>query len=423
MTIRCRPDLKGKGLVPAIGGGHLRTPSILNGIPQLKFELPPSPAAPQTVTQSFTCLVKDYQTDPEELLPGLVADLENVSLFWGLGTSDQRKQGSLSASPPHSGAGLLKPIPSIGITGDFDVLAVLQATTNAIRTVRNYLVALPDDYDTSGTGSSEYRPHTLSRRPLTLVKPRRKGDVNDPLSLIRQSALKVLDALRRIEEMYRLPMTEESFEIASDNGSGSTKSRGTSPHEHTSGDDTESSVSFNFSVVTVHGREKPVPVWSDDDEDVMDDETEMEKKDTWDEKLVLGGGWLYRHDVSLSQVEKERDVVSNYLDTVDSVLFSGENAEGMRGWSKVLAKLKNARRRSSSRDGRASTDPSPQSTPNPAKSTGLLLQTMQTLSLSDVVTEEPSSPIDEEHLPNWARRTEFVDNPLGTHMLHISPRC
>ncbi|KAG8864706.1 hypothetical protein FRC20_010124 [Serendipita sp. 405] len=406
---------KAKGLVPAIGGGHLRTPSAISGIPQLTFELPPSPVVPQPTGQPFAniSVVKDYEVDPDELLPGLVADLERVSQLWALGDSEHRLRGSVSSLKPTGGADRSQLTPTIVGTGDFDVLSVLRATTNAIRSVRNYLVALPDEQDHARLAPT-FRPQTMSRRPArNWITPRRTDDTPDPLSKIRRSALEVLAILREIEEKYRLPMTEDSFEVLSENGSGSTRSA-PSPNPHTSGeDDAESSASFNFSVAAGTGRKKTVPVWSDDEEDNINDDTETERKEKWEERLVLGGGWLYRNDIFLSDVERERNIIGNYLDTVDTVLFHADAQSGVRGWSKVLNKLREERR-SSSRSGRSTPEELPTQNPGSYRRSGLL-DAMNNLTLNTTLTEEPSSPLetDEEHLPKWAKRIEFADDPIG----------
>ena len=426
LTAKQKPGNKIKGLVPAIGGGHLRTPSAISGIPQLRFELPPSPIVPQPTGQPlFASTVKDYQTDPEELLPGLVNDLENVSKLWALGSSEQRLHDRplSSHSTGNGDAHQANPTPSIAGPGEFDVLSVLQATTNAIRSVRNYLVALPDDMDLTQTAPT-FRPTTLSHRPTPLSRnSKRNEDANDPLSLIRRSALNVLAALREIEEKYRLPMTDDSFEGASENGSGSLRSAAPSPNRPVSSD---SMASFNFSVMTVPGRHKPVQVWYDEEDEPIDEaDADTERKHRWDEKLVLGGGWLYRNDVSFSQIEKEREIVGGYLDTVDLVLFGGDNTQPVRGWSKVSHRSRKDRR-SSSRTGSGRNSPAPpefdaEPTPTNNKKSSLFLDTrMQTLAITEESLNEAfESPeeVDDDHLPNWAKRTGFTEDPLGMCIL------
>lgn len=50
--------------------------------------------------------------------------------------------------------------------------------------------------------------------------------------------------------------------------------------------------------------------------------------------MVLGGGWLYKQDVEVRQLVKERSVVQ-YLDVVEEVLFNGKKGAGERGRIRV----------------------------------------------------------------------------------------
>ena len=59
-----------------------------------------------------------------------------------------------------------------------------------------------------------------------------------------------------------------------------------------------------------------VPVWGL--------EVVLEEKEKWercDERLVLRSGWLYKQDIQLSHLGKEKTVVGSHLDVVDDVSF------------------------------------------------------------------------------------------------------
>src|SRR5260370_3921073 len=121
MTVVARPaqQLKGKGYVLAIGG-HVKLPSVTsNGIPEIRFELPPSPAVPISRSKPFHEHVKSYEADPDELLPELVKDLEAVSDTWALGTSEQtpapESERTENPTPAAARAVILSPL---------DILAV-----------------------------------------------------------------------------------------------------------------------------------------------------------------------------------------------------------------------------------------------------------------------------------------------------------
>ncbi|KZT66948.1 hypothetical protein DAEQUDRAFT_746366 [Daedalea quercina L-15889] len=397
------------GMVPAIGG-----PSALRIRPYSEqvrnFELPPSPAIPQIVQPSFPPYVKTFETDSENLRPGVIEDLSAVAAGWqldgGLQTVDQ--------DPNLLGAG--------GKSGDhLDVLDLLKATTRAVRSVRNYLVSLPDD-STTPMLQTYFRPQSLQ----TLPPPRRRVSqpdaASDQLTRIRRGALEVLAALRDLEETARLPLEHDAYDAQSDHGSTSSpeqselSTRGASPDFYDGDGDGDTSVSISF--IEVGGRRKPVPVWEDDEpaRDVSDEE--HDKRERWDERLVVGGGWLYRQDMRLADLVDERAVVSRYLDAVDEVLFGGVQG-GKRGWTRererAERKLKEGRRASSIESLRGG-DAASRRASRRVVSTGML-DAMRDM----VVTEEPEEletlteedAIEDDDLPEWAKRSTFADHALG----------
>jgi len=415
---RGRPaqELRGKGYVLAIGG-HTKSPSVTSsGIPEIRFELPPSPAVPVPQSSPFHERVKSYKTDPDEHLPELVNDLEAVSDIWALGTSEQRveqtrvaESSSAAGSPTQaSRAVMLSPL---------DILVVLKLTTAAVRSVRNYLVVLPEDHDYSPPPLNTLLSPSMSPRNNPVPLPRQSGDT--PLSLIRQLALELLGVLRDIEEKYRLAMTEETSDALSDHGSLSARSRVPSPGS----DDSESGTSFAFSMVKAKGVDRGILVYSDEEDDMNKEELE-EKRETWDEKLVLGGGWLYRQNVTLLDLEKEREVVAHYLEAVDKLIFGGETPLLQRGWTFALQRLRARQRRSANSE---NLSPNPgviqagHVRGNRVVSNGLL-DAMKAMVVSEESESQPPSPTsyefwDETHLPEWAKVTCFVGDLLGGYFL------
>ena len=430
-------------------------PPLPNSGPQY----PPEPAA--------------YTIDPEVLKPGVISDLEEVQDIWSL------SGGSLKLPNRN---GLLLEGANHRQSPEFDVLAVLKVTTRAIRSVRNYLLALPDDHPSHQFRSNlieAFRHHSVSRtnhaRPSYAslrVTPSRPSNTPqlaptppsqistvplppDPLSLIRRAALEVLTVLRELEEHSRLPTTDDAYDIASTgSGSGGWISRNPSPTpfgvERTtsptalSGDDDTSDVGgtsrFGSSPssprpkqpksprpeiipLRVQGREKVVPVWSDPaEDDFFDDDEEQSKKDAWDDRLVLGGGWLYRSDIDPTTLTKEREVVGCYLDVVDGVLF-GNTAPGQRGWQRAKLETPTKSRGKSPRSSFGSSDSSPRKNSGGSRRavSAVLLDAMSELTL---LTEEPTSmealdeedegdEVHDEALPEWAKRSRFESNPLA----------
>ncbi|KAF7313247.1 hypothetical protein MKEN_01011400 [Mycena kentingensis (nom. inval.)] len=440
------------GLVPVFGGlTHSRTDS--NESLSI-MDLPPSPAAPQHLVPVFPPYVKTYEMDPESLLPGVIDDLSDVAFVWRI---DQPlpQQGS----PNH--------LAVAGAKHDVvEVLTVLKTTTRAIRSVRNYLLSLPDE--SAGTIRAQFRSrhlpgsfrpavssslsktNTASSSDLRAAGKEKDKEKEDPLSLIRKSALEVLTVLRDLEERSRLPLSDDAYDAQSDGGSKGGHSRVASPsmqsdelspdeHEHEGDLDT----SVAFSLVQVNGQS--VPVWEEEEDNWnLDEDAEKEKKEGWDEKLVLGSGWLYQQDVRLESLSRERAAVSAYLDTVDDILFEGKNsassegAKRERGWERerrkatekgTLRSRSRANRRAASRE--RGDDMSRPMVTTPAATGGDKARRRVSVGMFEMmgnlrVTEEPEEmgeigeegedsdgSVDDELLPEWARRGLFSGDDLG----------
>lgn len=406
------------GLVPAIGGrGHV--PSAPSAGSLTEFHLPPAPQLPSPPRQISEPHVKSYDIDPDSLLPGVCEGLSSVARAWSL---DQAAHTSTPPSYP------------------VDVLDVLKATTRAIRSVRNYLLSLPDE--SAGTIRANFRAALLGPGKPTANQ---KG-ASDQFTRIRRSALEVLSVLRVVEEKCRLPLTDEAYDAQSDGGGsrGDSHSRFASPSqpamelppEEARGATpemlkAESDGAFTYSLVQVNGRYQQVPVW-EEEEDVFQavEEEQKEKRERWDERLVLAGGWLYKQDVKLSDLEKERETVSRYLDIVDEVIFEAQpGAE--RGWERERKKYQTRQnlqprskaRRVSAGDGEGKAFGNLLSVQEGGKrrvSTGMV-DMLSSVSLAEEPEDmaqieegdEPEETIDDESLPEWARRNSFVDDDLG----------
>ncbi|CAE6432976.1 unnamed protein product [Rhizoctonia solani] len=399
-----RPMTRNKGLVPAIGGRHVRAASSVTSIP----ELPPSPMVPVSSTRiPFVHLPRTYHVDPAQLRPGVIKDLKAVEQAWRI-TPEHTPDASPSLEPSNTNT-------------KFDVLDTLRTTTHAIRTVRDYIVSLPDDHPThTGKGLGVYRSPVFSApgtkkdpvvqmnlgvqslasvlaanmpgspgRPTGVgpgsrvvsptpslgsvpgspskLRPSTGTGVStqpfpsrpeEPIALVRRAALDVLIALRSLEEKARVADPSATSEQPSssmlsaqplDQHSASSRSN-TPAFLSTSGDEADKDSATSFSqaqsqnlprlrtptgasteTVLVHGR-GAVQVWSEsDEEDLFADEPE--KKEIWEERLVLGGGWLYRQDLSPTEAHEAKAAVGRYLDIVDAMLFRGKGA-GKRGWDR-----------------------------------------------------------------------------------------
>ncbi|KIN96740.1 hypothetical protein M404DRAFT_162355 [Pisolithus tinctorius Marx 270] len=392
--------------VPAIGGLSLKTdaPSSLDTIQD--FELPPSPVIPESRPQTFPPFVKTYETDPDAFLPGVIDDLVATTRVWELDLSSTADTPCASPSNSH-----------------IDVLGILKTTTRAIRSVRNYVIALPDD--SAGTIRNQYRNKIAAGDPVKRNKPRQSTQP-DPLSMIRKSALEVLSALRELEERSRVPLTDEAYDAQSDHGS----SHGQNPHSRVAtpsgvSDDEIDSQAFDpdmsISFIRVQGRYDSIPVWEDEfEQETHVNEEEQETRERWDDKLVLGGGWLYKQDVRLQDLGKERDIVRRYVDLVDDVLFDGRK-DGKRGWERARERVAKRDRESRSKGRRVSAGDInsfrfPCERPSSARRV-VSMDSLQAMTLSEepgemeTLSEEEST--DEDDLPEWAKRSSFTDNVIG----------
>ncbi|PSR77736.1 hypothetical protein PHLCEN_2v7720 [Hermanssonia centrifuga] len=405
----------GKGMVPAIGGLDLRPRPPLYDLRE--FELPQTPVVPQIVQPAFPPFIKTYEIDPENLRPTVIEDLGAVEQAWWL--TGIQEPSLLNANDTRSKSHEADRV---------DVLDLLRTTTHAVRSVRNYLLSLPDDSTTPVNRKPQFRPNQLSSSPLPKRQASQPDSAADPHSRIRRSALEVLTVLRAVEETSRLPLSDDAYDAQSDHGehasasgasnsgsgSGGAHSRAVSPDYIDA--DTEAPVSISY--LQVGGRHEAVPVWEDEEDYDLNQagEESRQKRDRWDERLVLGGGWLYQQDVRQTELAKEREVVARYLDVVDEVLFGGRK-DGTRGWVREHGKAEKDKR---NKDRRVSTGDighnmmSSNRSKRRVVSTGML-DTMREL----IVTEEPEEveklsdeeSVEDDDLPDWAKRTDFIDDP------------
>ncbi|PFH53635.1 hypothetical protein AMATHDRAFT_79094 [Amanita thiersii Skay4041] len=451
------------GLVPAIGGAAY-VPSLSSSTSSAddsivpEFTLPPLPEVSLTRRPAFPPVVVKHETDPESLLPGVVDVLNSVALAWQIDADD------LSSSSVDLGENL-RPILTITESngganpiGTVDILGLLKTTTRAIRSARNYLLSLPpqDESPTTTTGSTkqQFRPTSLG-----VAKPKAQANASnksllagsDPSAVLRKSALEVLSVLRDVEERYRLPLSDEAYDAQSDGGGhGSVSGRVASPSHDADEDGRgvhiihDGDMSVTYSLVQVGGRYESVPVW-EDEEHASDAEEEGEKRDLWDERLVLGSGWLYRQDVRMGDLTKERKVILAYLDVVDNVIFGGiKGEEGAgpnngageerreRGWERERRRVLNKNMRPRSKGRRVSSGDAEAQ----AKSIGMVLvepkeekrrvsagmvDMLRGLSLTEEPEEmakineddEGEESVDDEDLPEWAQRNSYQCDDLG----------
>ena len=327
------------------------------------------------------------------------------------------------------------------------MLRALKVTTHAIRSVRNYLLSLPDEHGQTQPRQG-FRPTSLSTSEPQKRRVASGMDRTDPLARIRRAALDVLTLLRELEESARVPLSDDAYDAGSDRSS---QGRVASPTELS---DVPTDASFSVSVMRVGGRRESILVWDEEEDEFnVDEESERVPRERWDERLVLGSGWLYKQNLKIEDLEKQRGVIARYLDTVDEVLFGGSKGE-VRGW--VYEQERAARKEKPERETRGkgrrsiapllnlvsaapNTDTAASGHSARLAASGNILDTMRNLTLTEepeelqtLVEEEDgdgedddeddeTSSVDDVDLPRWAKRSTFPDDALmRTHALLVA---
>ncbi len=362
--------------------------------------------------------MKTFEVDPENLRPGVTQDLTAVEDVWRLRADNisQTPDPSLLSVHAHRRNGG-------GGVGGFDVLRALIVTTRAIRSVRNYLLSLPDEYGVRRSQPRQtFRPASLSTSEPQKRRVSSVTDRTEPLARIRRAALDVLTVLRELEESARVPLSDDAYDAGSDRSS---QSRGASPAELSDG---RTDASFSVSVMRVGGRRESILVWDEEEDDFnVDEESERVPRERWDERLVLGSGWLYKQDIKIEELGKQQGAIAQYLDTVDEVLFGGRKG-GVRGWASEQERV--ARREKGRRSSALLPDSDRSVSPPEAHGSAGVVESMQGLSITeepdvletlaeeehDDVDGDDTSSLDDEYLARWAQRGAFSDNEL--HRAH-----
>jgi hypothetical protein len=301
----------------------------------------------------------------------------------------------------------------------------LKVTTHAIRSVRNYLLSLPDEYGVSRSQPRQtFRPASLSTSEPQKRRVSSGADRTDPLARIRRAALDVLTVLRELEESARVPLSDDAYDACSDRSSQSRVALLS---------DVPTDSSFSVSVMRVGGRRESILVWDEEEDDFnADEESEHVPRERWDERLVLGSGWLYKQDIKIEELGKQQSSVAKYLDTVDEVLFGGWKGD-LRGWVSEQERVAHREK------GRRSSAPLPDSdlSASPAEALGSagMVESMPGLSITDDpavlrtlaeeehgdVDDDGTSSLEDEDLPRWAQRSAFPDSEFPrTHALLVA---
>ena len=157
-------------------------------------------------------------------------------------------------------------------------------TVHAIRSVRKYLLSLPDEHGYTQPRQG-FRQTSLSMREPQKRRVSSCTDRPDPLARIRRAALDILTLLRELEESARVPLSDDAYDAGSDHGS---QRRVASPTELS---DVQTDASFSVSVMRFGGWRESILVWDEEENDLnVEEESERLPRERWDERVVLGNG-------------------------------------------------------------------------------------------------------------------------------------
>lgn len=322
---------------PALGHS-LRSAIGTSTTPCTTPPLPPSPLLPPTVARPPYPIVENVKIDLEKLRADTVDALSTVEKIWDLELASDA--GQIVSEEQTA-------------TSPVDVLELLKASVDAIRSVRAYSMALPSSMLPSSSSSSKPTlrvPSTLGRARQSLSTPSRpaprsvssSGSVTsnfgsttaiaeeDPLAEVRKAALEVLTGLRALEERSRVE--DVASTLPSRDGQavgGELDVESAAPAQDLAGHSRDDQQ---------HPR---ITLQSEDNEDEEDlsfffpteseDQTGV-PKDSWYDRLNDADreGWLYRTDMTIGiDLLEERRLVQAWLRAVDRRIV-GQGA-GSRG--------------------------------------------------------------------------------------------
>lgn len=312
------------------------------------FELPPSPTAGTYARPKYLDVARPLEADTKALRALLIADLHQLCIAWAL-------WDWISHDPTVASIKLLlsegQPTPSSSKVAEesaaAEVPAIIAVTTKAIRSVRSYVLALPQRSTVPATAPNQPNGRDMYRRQSGFSGVCRPGQTGTPvttrtsefshngptardasaqqasrsaalsqslpggpasnvraqddtehLSILRKAALEILSALKAMEERHRAELEDERGQ--QDGAASICPAREEDQHPSSSNDAEESSA--------------------------VDTASEA--------------GYSYRPDLQLSDLATERKLLQGYLKTVSSILTSSNT--GIQERKKDCRRLSNS---------------------------------------------------------------------------------
>ncbi|KAJ1591080.1 hypothetical protein NDA11_005972 [Ustilago hordei] len=292
------------------------------------FDLPPSPEAGTFTRPRYLDVARPLEADTQALRALLVADLRRLSEVWALSEWIARDSDAAGIRQVMSADTSNSESPNMPPSTSVDLLSVIDVTTKAIRSVRSYILALPqrskipttapnepigrDRYKRQSSFSGVSRPgqvgtpvptrtseilhHSLAvenssaKHPLSKPSLERRNsstqdtDDAEQLVIIRKAALEMLSTLKDLEARNRV-------EVLDANGEGTLK------------DSSQEQDAPTKLALSIDPDESNISAFAG---------------------RVSGTGYLYRSDIKLADLAPEQKVLQGYLKTVNAVLTCAE---------------------------------------------------------------------------------------------------
>ena len=291
-------------------------------------ELPPSPKAGTYTRPKFLDVARPLEADAQALRTLLAVDLSRLSRLWELSDWIATDPTVASIKQVLSECALQTDDPiKAPNASSVDLLAVIDATTKAIRSVRSYILALPQRSRIPTTSPNEPNGRDRYKRQSSFSGVSRPGQVGTPVptrtSEILHHDLNTEDVPDRGGPLHAL-----SAKIFS--GRRSSYAQGSEDIEHLSilrkaALEMLSALKVmeersRVEMLEIHGAtEQDVPTSLENG-----DSTTSSEADESNISLFSNGssavGYLYRSDLKLSDLTTERRTLQDYLKTVASVL-------------------------------------------------------------------------------------------------------
>lgn len=293
----------------------------------VSFDLPPSPKAGTYTRPRYLDVARPLEANTQAMRALLIADLQRLSDVWALSDWIASDSDVTAIRKVLSEGKFQVETTDTPQTTSADLLTIIDVTTKAIRSVRSYILALPqrsripttapnepigrDRYKRQSSFSGVSRPgqvgapvptrtseilhHDLTAGETSTSKPsleRRNSNTQDvddaeQLSIVRKAALEMLSALKDMEEKNRVEALVNNGEDGDTDVSSEAAKEDAAIRSALSSDPDESSVSAFANT-------------------------------------IARTGYLYRSDLKLSELASERKVLEGYLRTVNVVLTAAE---------------------------------------------------------------------------------------------------